>query len=52
MEAQGKKIDFTGQNIYAGFDAHLKSWKVTIMTEDIVYKTFTQPPSPEIYWWG
>jgi transposase len=48
MESQVKKIDFTGQNIYAGFDAHLKSWKVTIMTEDIVYKTFTQPPSPEV----
>lgn len=47
MEAQGKKIDFTGQNIYAGFDAHLNTWKVTIMTEDIVYKTFTLPPKPE-----
>jgi transposase len=48
MEAQVKKIDFNGQNIYAGFDAHLNSWKVTIMAEDIVYKTFTQPPRPEI----
>lgn len=48
MEAQGKKIDFTDQNIYAGFDAHLKSWKVTVMAEDIVYKTFTQPPRPEV----
>jgi transposase len=48
MEAQVKKIDFTGQNIYVGFDSHLKSWKVTIMAEDIVYKTFTQPPQPEV----
>jgi len=48
MEAQVKKIDFTNQNIYVGFDAHLKSWKVTVMTEDIVYKTFTQPPNPEV----
>ena len=24
MEAQVKKIDFTGQNIYAGFDATFK----------------------------
>jgi transposase len=48
MKAQVKKIDFTDQNIYAGFDAHLKSWKVTIMAEDVVYKTFTQPPRPEI----
>jgi transposase len=48
MEAQVKKLDFTDQNIYIGFDAHLKDWKVTIMTEDIVYKTFTQPPRPEV----
>ena len=37
MEAQVKKIDFTGQNIYAGFDVHKKSWKVTIMAEDTFY---------------
>ena len=48
MEAQVKKIDFTDQNIYVGFDAHLKSWKVTVMAENIVYKTFTQPPKPEV----
>ena len=48
MEAQVKKLDFTDQNIYIGFDAHLKDWKVTIMTEDVVYKTFTQPPKPEV----
>ncbi len=48
MEAQVKKIDFTGQDIYVGFDAHLNSWKVTVMAEDIVYKTFTQPPRPEV----
>ena len=48
MKAQVKKIDFTDQNIYAGFDAHLKSWKVTVMAEDLVFKTFSQPPKPEI----
>jgi transposase len=48
MESQVKKIDFTDQNIYAGFDAHLKSWKVTVMAEDLVYKTFSQPPRPEV----
>jgi hypothetical protein len=31
MEEQVKKIDFTGQNTYAGFDVHKKSWKVTII---------------------
>jgi transposase len=48
MESQVTKIDFTGQNIFVGFDAHLKSWKVTVMAEDMVYKTFTQPPSPDL----
>jgi len=48
METQVKKIDFKGQNIYVGFDAHLNSWKVTVMVEDIVYKTFTQPPKPDV----
>lgn len=40
------KLDFNGQNIYAGFDVHLKSWKVTIMTDEMVHKTFSQEPNP------
>lgn len=48
METQNNKLDFTGQNIYAGFDVHLKSWSVTIMTEKLTHKTFSQPPNPEI----
>lgn len=48
MEAQIKKIDFTNQNIYVGFDVHKKSWKVTIMAENVFHKTFTQPPDPEV----
>lgn len=48
MNAQVKKIDFKNQNIYVGFDAHSKDWKVTIMAENMVFKTFTQPPKPEI----
>jgi transposase len=48
MKAQVNQIDFTGQNIYAGFDVHKKDWKVTIMAEDTFYKTFTQPPNPEV----
>jgi transposase len=48
METQIKKIDFKDQNIYVGFDAHLKDWKVTVMAENIVYKTFVQPPKPEL----
>ena len=48
MKTQSNKLDFNGQNIYVGFDVHLKSWTVTIMTEKLTHKTFSQPPKPEI----
>ncbi len=48
MQTQRNKNDFNGQNIYVGFDVHLKSWTVTIMTEHLTHKTFVQPPKPEI----
>jgi transposase len=48
MEAQVKKIDFTGQNIFVGFDVHKNSWRVTVMAEDVIYKTFTQPAEPAV----
>jgi transposase len=48
METKVNKLDFTGQNIYVGFDVHLKSWKVTIMTDRLVHKTFSQPPQPKV----
>jgi transposase len=48
MQTQSNKIDFNGQNIYVGFDVHLKSWTVTIMTEKLTHKTFSQPPNPEV----
>jgi transposase len=48
METQSNKIDFKGQNIFVGFDVHLKNWRVTIMTDHLPHKTFSQPPKPEI----
>lgn len=48
MQTQSNKLDFTGQNIYVGFDAHLKSWTVTIMTDRLIHKTFSQPPQPKV----
>jgi transposase len=48
MQTHSNTLDFKGQKIYVGFDAHLKSWKVTIMTDQIVHKTFSQPPKPEV----
>ena len=42
-----KQLNFNGTKINVGFDVHLKSWKVTVMTDDLVLKTFTQPPNPK-----
>lgn len=43
MQLQKTVLDFKGQNIFVGIDVHLKSWAVTILTENLVHKTFTQP---------
>jgi len=43
MQTQKTGLDFRGQNIFVGIDVHLKSWAVTILTENLVHKTFTQP---------
>jgi transposase len=48
MQTQNNKLDFNGQNIYVGFDVHLKSWTVTILTDRLYHKTFNQPPQPKV----
>lgn len=48
MQRKVTTIDFKGQNVYVGIDVHLKSWKVTIMVEDAVHKTYTQDPKAEL----
>jgi transposase len=48
MQTQGTKLDFSGQDIYAGIDAHLKNWKITIMIGGIQCKTFSQNADPRI----
>jgi transposase len=47
MLTQSKKLNFEGQNIYVGIDVHLKSWNVTILSDQMHLKTFNQIPSPE-----
>jgi transposase len=47
MLTQKTQLDFKGQNIFVGIDVHLKSWAVTILTEELMHKTFTQPASAE-----
>ncbi len=48
MLTQRKELNFEGQNIYVGIDVHLKSWTVSIYTDQMYYKTITQPPKAEI----
>ena len=48
MKKIAHTLDFKDQKIYAGTDTHKLSWKVTILTESISHKTFSQPPEPEV----
>ena len=46
MNNKATKInDFTGHNIYVGIDAHLKSWAISIYSDEFELKTFSQEPS-------
>lgn len=47
-QVQINELNFEGQNIYVGIDVHLKSWSVTILTDHLFHKTFSQPPQPEV----
>ncbi len=42
---QVRKLDFSGQKIFCGIDVHKKSWKVSIRTDQMELKTFSQEPS-------
>jgi len=46
MQKQNYELDFSGKDIYAGIDAHLKTWTVSIMVEGIMCKTFSQDSKP------
>lgn len=47
MQTQSTVLNFEGQNLFVGIDVHLKSWTVSILTEKLFHKTFTQPASAE-----
>ena len=47
-QAQVNQVSFDGQNFYCGIDVHKKSWTVTIETNDIRLKTFSQNPDPAL----
>jgi transposase len=48
MQTQSNKLDFKGQKIYVGLDTHLKSWKVSIIMNGIMCKTYSQDPEASI----
>ena len=41
---QTNLTNFSGESIYVGIDSHLKSWNVTIMSEEMELRNFTQEP--------
>jgi|SRR6187399_408930 len=42
---QGTQLDFSGQNIFVGMDVHKNSWKISIRSEQMELRTFSQTPS-------
>jgi transposase len=38
---------FSDQSVYVGIDVHLKNWRVSVLTDEIVYKTFSAPPQAD-----
>ena len=44
MSTQSKPFSFKGQKIFVGLDVHLRSWSVTVLSEQSVLKKFTQDP--------
>jgi transposase len=46
MQTQSKQLDFSGHNFYCGIDVHKKCWTVTIQTDELKLKTFSQDPDP------
>jgi transposase len=39
------KISYKGQSLYIGIDVHLKSWRVSIHTNEFEHRTIAMPPS-------
>lgn len=48
MQTQRTELNFEGQNLFVGIDVHLKSWTVSILTDHLMQKTFTQPASAKV----
>ena len=43
---ENQKVSFEGQCLYVGIDVHKKQWSISIFSNELHHKTFSQPPSP------
>lgn len=43
METKGKKLDFTGQTVFVGFDVHKNTWRVSTCTKNVGPGRWTIP---------
>lgn len=48
MTSKVKQLDYTGINIYCGIDTHLKNWRVTILVDEVFFKTISIDPRAEV----
>jgi transposase len=48
MQTQINKLDFKGQKVFVGIDTHLRSWRVSIMINGLMAKTFSQNPDTDL----
>ncbi len=48
MRKKVSENSFEGQKIYVGNDCHKKSWKVTILTESLEHRSYSQNPDSEL----
>lgn len=44
MNNKSNQISFSDVDVFIGLDVHLKSWKVSIIVDNVMYKTFSQDP--------
>ena len=47
MHTKITETAFSGQKIFVGLDTHKKDFKVTVMVEDVFYKTFSAAPEAQ-----
>lgn len=47
MHTKITETAFSGQNIFVGLDIHKKDFKVSVIVDDMFYKTFTSPPNAQ-----